>query len=61
MKGEESMSNNRRFVPETKMSKRSRADLNKQNRNTWTINPVSRVKDSAKLYNRKRKTNDERY
>jgi hypothetical protein len=53
------MSNNRRFVPETKMSKRTRADMNKQKRNTWLINPVSRTKDSAKIYNRKKiKSND---
>jgi len=53
------MSNNRRFVPETKMNKQSRKDINKQNRNMWTINPVSRVKESGKLYNRKKKANND--
>lgn len=49
------MSLNRRFVPETKMSKRDRSALNKQNRNTWPMNPITRVKPSDKLYNRKKK------
>ena len=44
----------RRFVPEKKMSKKNKSILNKQNRNTWTINSVSRIKQSGKAYNRKK-------
>ena len=53
------MSNNRRFVPETKMSKRDRSAINKQSRNTWTVNPITRVKPSAKIYSRKKVNNNE--
>ena len=66
------MSNNRRFVPETttskasdakfvelgKMNKRDRYKLNNNKRNTWSINPVSRVKPSGKVYNRKKVTDN---
>ena len=42
------------FVPYEKMSKKQKAAVNKQRRNEWGFSPVSRVKPSAKIYNRKR-------
>ena len=47
------------FVPYQKMNKRQRAVLDKQKRNTWEFSPVSRVKASKKLYNRKKKVSYE--
>lgn len=42
------------FVSESKMSKRQKAALNKQKRNTWDFSPVTRVKPSKKIYDRKK-------
>lgn len=47
------------MVPKSKMSKKARAELNKQQRVTWNFSPVSRIKPSAKIYNRKRKDVEE--
>jgi len=44
-----------RFVEESKMSKRTRKELNATRRKTWDVSPVSRKIESKKLYNRKRK------
>ena len=46
------------MVPKSKMSKKARAKLNKQKRVTWEFSPVSRVKQSGKIYSRKRRTYD---
>ncbi len=42
------------MVSKSKMSKKARAELNKQKRVTWAFSPVSRVKPSGKIYNRKK-------
>lgn len=42
------------FVSESKMSKRQKAALNKQKRTAWDFSPVTRIKPSKKIYNRKR-------
>ena len=42
------------FVSESKMSKRQKAALNKAKRNTWDFSPVTRVKPSKKIYDRKK-------
>ena len=42
------------FVPYEKMSKKDKAALNKQKRTEWGFSPVTRVKPSKKVYNRKR-------
>ena len=41
------------FVSEEKMSKKARAELNRQRRVTWEFSPVSRVKPSKKGYDRR--------
>lgn len=43
-----------KFVPETKMSKKARKELNAQRRTTWGFSPVARKIESRKVYNRKR-------
>lgn len=45
-----------------KMSKKAQKEINSQRRVTWGFSPVSRVKTSKKVYDRKRKENyDETY
>ncbi len=44
------------MVSVAKMSKKAQKQLNSQKRVTWDFSPVSRVKPSAKVYNRKRRT-----
>jgi hypothetical protein len=39
------------------MSKKAQKELNSQKRETWTMSPVTRVKQSKKIYDRKRKEN----
>ena len=41
------------MVPRNKMSKKARKELAKGKRNFWRLNPVTRVRGSAKAYNRK--------
>lgn len=43
-----------KMISKSKLSKKARAELNKQKRATWAFSPVSRVKQSKKVYNRKR-------
>ena len=43
-----------KVISQSKMSKRARSELNKQKRVTWNFSPVTRVKPSKKIYNRKR-------
>lgn len=38
-----------------KLSKKAQRELNNQKRVTWDFNPVSRVKQSKKIYSRKRR------
>lgn len=42
------------MISKSKMSKKARRELDKQKRVTWDFSPVSRVKKSKKVYNRKR-------
>lgn len=42
-----------KFIPKAKLSKKARRDAEKEQRRTWMINPVSRTKQSKKVYNRK--------
>ena len=42
------------FTPYKKMNKRQRAALDKQKRNSWEFSPITRVKPSKKIYNRKK-------
>lgn len=43
-----------KFVAEEKMSKKARRELNASRRVMWGFSPVSRAKESKKVYNRKR-------
>jgi hypothetical protein len=42
------------MINKSKLSKKARKELDKQKRVTWDFSPVSRVKQSKKIYNRKR-------
>ncbi len=41
------------MVPRDKMSKKARKALAKEKRNVWSMNPVTRVRESGKTYDRK--------
>ena len=41
------------MISKFKLSKKARKELNKQKRVTWDFSPVSRVKPSKKVYNRR--------
>ena len=41
------------MVPMDKMSKKARKALAKEKRNVWTMKPITHVKESARIYNRK--------
>lgn len=43
-----------RMISKNKLSKKARRELNKQKRVTWNFSPVSRIKPSKKVYNRRR-------
>ena len=43
----------KRMIPQDKMSKKARKALAQEKRNVWTVNPVTRVRESGKAYNRK--------
>ena len=43
-----------KMVSYHKLSKKARRDHDKQKRIVWEICPISRVKESKKVYNRKR-------
>jgi len=42
-----------KLVSKNKLSKKARRELDKQQRVTWDFSPVSRVKPSKKVYNRR--------
>jgi hypothetical protein len=44
----------RKIVSRNKMSGKARKVLDREKRNLWTLNPVTRVRESGKVYNRKR-------
>lgn len=47
------------MISKKKMSKKAQRELNAQKRVTWSFSPVSRIKPSKKVYNRKRKDDRE--
>ena len=47
------------MIPYEKMSKRQRAAHDKQQRMEWGFKPITRVKPSAKVYDRKKVKNYE--
>ena len=42
------------MISRAKLSKKARRELDNKKRVTWDFSPVSRVKQSKKVYNRKR-------
>ena len=44
-----------RFVPQDKLSKKARKELNRQKRVTWEFSPVTKTVESKKVYSRKKK------
>ena len=46
------------FVPREKMSKKARREADRERRKTWAFSPVTRLKESKKRYDRKRKAHD---
>lgn len=47
-----------KFVPYEKMSKKQKREINKEKRNLWEINPVTRKSENKKAYNRKKLRRD---
>ena len=43
------------MISRSKMSKKARRELDKQKRVTWNFAPTTRIKQSKKVYSRKRK------
>ena len=41
------------MISKSKMSKKAQTELNKQRRVTWDFSPVSRIKQSKKVYDRR--------
>lgn len=41
------------MISYNKMSKKAKREYDKQKRTTWAFSPVSRIKPSKKIYNRK--------
>ena len=41
-----------KFIPKEKRSKKMQKEQNAKSRNFWTISPVSRIKESDKVYRR---------
>lgn len=47
-----------KFVPYEKMSKKQKREINKEKRNLWSMNPVTRKSENKKAYNRKKLRRD---
>lgn len=47
-----------KMISREKLGKKARKELDAQRRNLWSTNPVTRVVESKKIYNRKRKSHD---
>ena len=43
------------MIPKEKMSKKARREMNREKRTLWDMNPVTRVRESKKLYRRNRR------
>lgn len=46
------------MIPKEKLPKKARREMDKQKRETWPRNPATRVKESGKVYSRKRNGNE---
>ena len=46
------------FISKDKLSKKAKRELDNSRRKVWDFKPVTRVKPSAKAYNRKRLSYD---
>ena len=51
----------KKFIPKDKLGKKARRELDRRQRVTWGFSPVTRTKESKKIYSRKRKSRDARY
>ncbi len=49
-----------KFIPKEKRSKKEQKAMNAAQRNFWTRNPVTRIKESAKRYDRNKAKHEER-
>ena len=47
-----------KFVPYEKMSKKQKREINKEKRNLWGMNPVTRKSENKKAYNIKKLRRD---
>ena len=47
------------MISKRKMSKKAQKEPARQQRKTWTMKPVTRIKGSGKIYSRKRKRDNE--
>jgi len=46
-----------KFVSKEKLSKKKQKELNKQHRNFWLINPITRTPKNPKAYDRNKEKN----
>ena len=44
----------KKFIPEEKLGKKARKQLDSEQRATWAFSPATKKVESKKLYNRKR-------
>ena len=42
------------MIPRDKMSRKTRKEMDAAKRNVWPMNPVTRVRESGKIYDRKK-------
>lgn len=49
-----------KFIPKEKRSKKEQKAMNDAQRNVWTRNPATRIKESAKKYDRNKAKREER-
>jgi hypothetical protein len=46
-------------IPRQKMGKRAKKELDVSSRNVWSMSPITRMKPSKKVYDRKRRSKDQ--
>jgi len=46
------MKTEEKFIPKEKLSKKKKKELDKERRNMWLLNPVTRVPKNPKAYDR---------
>ncbi|MBR1711004.1 MAG: hypothetical protein IJ719_19600 [Clostridia bacterium] len=44
----------RKFIAKSKMAEKQKREIDRLKRVTWTMNPVTRVKPSGRIYDRKK-------